>query len=288
LPNAGVKAVSARDGVTVPDQPGGTAHMYAPEASVEAQLAPLLPAIAAPDSATTNVTAAQSAQGYIAQAAFYQMSGSVTLNGLALSNVAMTATGGPTCSSTNSAGQYSCTVPLNWSGSVTPSATGYSFGPASRSYTSVASNQTAQTFTAALDTATAPLYFVHVDHLNTPRLVTNDQQQAVWRWDQQEPFGANAPNENPSTLGAFEFPLRFPGQYADKETHLYYNYHRDYDALLGRYIESDPIGLLGGLNTYAYVGSDPLLRFDRRGLSFDKEFPDPLALLNDLAGHHAM
>ena len=59
------------------------------------------------------------------------------------------------------------------------------------------------------------------DHLNTPRLVTNDLQQAVWRWDQQEPFGVNAPDENPSSLGVFEFPLRFPGQYADKETNLY-------------------------------------------------------------------
>lgn len=213
----------------------------------------------------TNVSAAQSAQGYIAQAAFYQVSGSVTLNGLPLVNVAMAATGGPTCSSTNSAGQYSCTVPLNWTGSVTPSASGYSFGPASRSYTSVAANQTAQTFTATLDTATAPLYFVHVDHLNTPRLVSNDQHQAVWRWDQQEPFGVNVADENPSSLGAFEFPLRFPGQYADKETNLFYNYFRDYDPAIGRYVESDPIGLDGGINTYAYVASSPVDSIDPTG-----------------------
>jgi YD repeat-containing protein len=70
-------------------------------------------------------------------------------------------------------------------------------------------------------------FYVHADHLNTPRLVTNDQQQAVWRWDQQEPFGLNVPDEDPSSLGAFEFALRFPGQYADKETNLYYNYFRD-------------------------------------------------------------
>jgi RHS repeat-associated protein len=57
------------------------------------------------------------------------------------------------------------------------------------------------------------------------------------------------PDENPSALGAFEFPLRFPGQYADKETNLYYNYFRDYDSLIGRYVESDPIGIGGGLNT---------------------------------------
>ena len=213
----------------------------------------------------TNVTAAQPSQGYTANATFYQVSGTVTLNGIALPNVAMAATGGPTCTTTNNAGQYSCTVPFNWSGSVTPTATGYSFGPASRSYTSVSSTQTAQTFTATLDTATAPLYFVHVDHLNTPRLVANDAQQAVWRWDQQEPFGVNVPDENPSSLGAFEFPFRFPGQYSDKESNLFYNYFRDYDAYIGRYLASDPIGIEGGLNTYAYVDGDPISRYDPDG-----------------------
>jgi len=72
----------------------------------------------------------------------------------------------------------------------------------------------------------------------------------VWRWDQQEPFGVNVADENPSGLGAFEFPLRFPGQYFDKETNLHYNYFRDYDSGIGRYVQSDPIGLGGGTNTY--------------------------------------
>src|SRR5207248_1752327 len=71
---------------------------------------------------------------------------------------------------------------------------------------------------------TAALYFVHVDHLNTPRMVADVSSARVWRWDQQEPFGVNVPDENPSALGAFEFPVRFPGQYADKETSLLYNY----------------------------------------------------------------
>jgi len=72
----------------------------------------------------------------------------------------------------------------------------------------------------------------------------------VWQWDNSDPFGNNPPNENPSGLGTFVQPLRFPGQYADKETNTYYNVNRDYDPAIGRYIQSDPIGLGGG---YQYL-----------------------------------
>jgi RHS repeat-associated protein len=89
----------------------------------------------------------------------------------------------------------------------------------------------------------------------------------VWRWDQQEPFGNNVPDENPSGLGVFDLPLRFPGQRYDKETNLHYNYFRDYDPSLGRYEESDPVGLRAGLNTYAYAEGDPLQFVDQLGLN---------------------
>jgi RHS repeat-associated protein len=112
----------------------------------------------------------------------------------------------------------------------------------------------------------ATLYFVHVDHLNTPRLVADAAGTTVWKWDQQEPFGNNIPDENPSGLGTFDLPLRLPGQYFDKETNLHYNFFRDYDPSIGRYGESDPIGLEGGLNTYAYVKSNPLADVDPLGL----------------------
>jgi len=107
--------------------------------------------------------------------------------------------------------------------------------------------------------------YIHTDHLDTPRAIYDASQQIRWSWDQQEPFGVNAPDENPMGQGAFEFSARFPGQYADKETNLAYNLTRDYDPSLARYLQSDRIGLQGGLNTYAYAAGDPVLKTDPNG-----------------------
>jgi RHS repeat-associated protein len=70
------------------------------------------------------------------------------------------------------------------------------------------------------------------------------------------------------TVAVIENNIRFPGQYEDVETGLHYNYFRDYDPSLGRYVESDPIGLDGGLNTFAYAGSAPVRFSDPLGLFF--------------------
>jgi len=111
------------------------------------------------------------------------------------------------------------------------------------------------------------LYYVHTDHLNTPRLVADATGTTVWRWDQAEPFGSNPANEDPdANLVAFDLPLRLPGQRYDSETGLAYNMARDYASDTGRYIQSDPIGLAGGINTYSYVGSGPLKFADPLGL----------------------
>jgi RHS repeat-associated protein len=60
--------------------------------------------------------------------------------------------------------------------------------------------------------------------------------------------------------------LRFPGQRYDAATGLHYNYHRDYDPTVGRYVQSDPIGLNGGLSTYGYGEGAPLVFSDPLGL----------------------
>jgi len=116
--------------------------------------------------------------------------------------------------------------------------------------------------------AAREIYYIHSDHLNTPRLITNEQNQAVWRHSPlNEPFGAGTPEEDPDNTGNhFEFNLRFPGQYYDWETQTHYNYHRDYHPQTGRYLQSDPIGLEGGINTYAYVEGNPISFTDPEGL----------------------
>jgi RHS repeat-associated protein len=152
----------------------------------------------------------------------------------------------------------------------------------SYSLTAVATDDLGAATTSApvsvtVSSAVAQMYFIHPDHLNTPRSVTDRAGNEVWRWDQTEPFGDMPPNDNPLGFGPFDMPLRFPGQYADKETGLYYNYSRDFDATLGRYVQSDPFGLGAGVNTYLYVKADPLRRVDRLGLIPSRdEFTDIL------------
>ena len=116
----------------------------------------------------------------------------------------------------------------------------------------------------------ATVYYIHTDHLDTPRLVTDVTGNKRWSWSivTGEPFGASPANEAPQNQAAaqqFTLNLRFPGQYLDKETGTFYNYHRTYNPVTGRYLQSDPIGLDGGLNTYGYVGGNTLSYTDPTG-----------------------
>lgn len=161
------------------------------------------------------------------------------------------------------------------------------------SVTAVATDDHGATTTSAavsitVGTAAAQIYYIETDHLNTPRSISNQAGNEVWRWDNTEPFGDSTPDGNPSGIGAFEFNLRFPGQYFDKETNVNYNMGRDYAPNSGRYIESDPIGLLGGLNTYSYAFAAPTSNVDPMGLKVTGqwvEYPHPENIHVDLSAH---
>ena len=109
------------------------------------------------------------------------------------------------------------------------------------------------------------MYFIDADHLNTPRLVEDLSQQPVWKWEAAEAFGDSVPN-GVSSSGTFVLNMRFPGQYFDQETGINYNNFRSYDPSTGKYVESDPLGLSGGMNSYAYVDGSPVSAFDFFGL----------------------
>lgn len=104
------------------------------------------------------------------------------------------------------------------------------------------------------------IYYLHNDHLGRTEVITNQSGTVVWRaelraFDRRVLF---------STIGPFN--LGFPGQYWDDEKRSWYNHFRDYDASIGRYLQTDPIGVNGGVNTYSYVQSNPVNLIDPFGL----------------------
>ena len=105
------------------------------------------------------------------------------------------------------------------------------------------------------------LFFVQTDQVGRPELLTNTAAQPVWK-AYNAPFGRSVLQDS---IGGFNLGL--PGQYQDS-TGLWQNWHRVYDASTGRYLQSDPIGLLGGINTYSYVGGNPVSRIDHLGLDW--------------------
>jgi RHS repeat-associated protein len=100
--------------------------------------------------------------------------------------------------------------------------------------------------------------YVTTDQLNTPRAITDSNQNIEWSWN-SDPFGNGQP------IGSLIYNFRLPGQYYDAETGHNFNNFRDYDSLNGRFIESDPVGLGGGVNTYTYTGDNPATESDPAG-----------------------
>ncbi len=116
----------------------------------------------------------------------------------------------------------------------------------------------------AVTNATQTLY-IHTDHLGTPRRLADENGNIVWSWESKA-FGDD------EAVGSVKFDLRFAGQYFDSETKTHYNINRDYNPKTGRYIESDPIGFDGGVNSYGYVAGNPLGAVDELGLYADVIF----------------
>jgi RHS repeat-associated protein len=121
--------------------------------------------------------------------------------------------------------------------------------------------------------------YFHNNYMGLPRLITDDLGAVVWS-GQFKPFG-ELYDENAQVSNW----VRFIGQYLDEDSGFYYNYFRDYDASLGRYLQSDPIGLAAGVNTYTYVLNDPVNNVDPFGLKIgygNNVTPDDIATINAL------
>ncbi len=113
---------------------------------------------------------------------------------------------------------------------------------------------------AEADPASGKRHYVFCDHLGTPERIEDDSGRTVWR-ARVDPYGT----AHVEVGEGFHQPLRFPGHFFDAETGLHYNRFRYYSPELGRYLESDPNGIEGGLNLYAYT-RNPLREVDVLGL----------------------
>ncbi|OCG58028.1 hypothetical protein A9G41_09035 [Gilliamella sp. Nev5-1] len=111
------------------------------------------------------------------------------------------------------------------------------------------------------------LYWYQNDHLGTPIALTGSLGDTLYEC-QYNAYGQiiNETYHQDDIDSLPNNPLRFQGQYYDEETGLHYNLNRYYDPFTGRYITQDPLGILGGLNSYQYANNDPIDLIDPLGL----------------------
>lgn len=134
---------------------------------------------------------------------------------------------------------------------------------------------------AVLAGSASALEYIEPDQLGTPRVAIDAASNArSWYWSPvNDPFGEVQPT------GSLTLNLRFPGQMYDAESGMNYNYFRDYDSATGRYLQSDPIGLRGGISSYGYVGGSPLSFADPLGLCMLDPQSDKCKQLEDKMDH---
>jgi RHS repeat-associated protein len=123
---------------------------------------------------------------------------------------------------------------------------------------------------ATLSPGDGQVYFLHDDRLGTPQAATDSSQNVVWIAS-YSPFG-----EMSTVPGLIVQNLRLPGQEYDADTGFYHNGFRDYAPGWGRYVQSDPIGLAGGLNSYGYAGANPVNLIDPSGMLSLKDVSNTL------------
>jgi RHS repeat-associated protein len=115
----------------------------------------------------------------------------------------------------------------------------------------------------------ADYHYLITDYLGTPQLAVNSRGQQTWKGI-ADAFG----NTQLDPDNQINLNLRQPGQYYDQESGLYYNLARHYNPQTGRYIEADPLGVMGGLNLYGYANANPLMYADPYGLYAWANFVD--------------
>lgn len=114
------------------------------------------------------------------------------------------------------------------------------------------------------------IYYIQTDHVHTPRWVTDDSGVRIWEME-ADAFGTGNFDADVDGDGSnFHFFLRSSGQYFDGESKLQHNYMRDYDPVIGRFMQSSPVGVEIDLNPYEFANGSPIMQMHTDGIHLDQ------------------